>query len=271
MKIIAYMVKKLIPKIITIVVIFAVMNSYAYADGVGKGFISGRAVLASGKPMQNAVLLLYAKQNGPAPLPERYWRVPESVVPIGSDGKFNAELTEGEYYVGAIGRESSKLVPGPPAEGDILVLVKDRRGIPKLISVTDGKTIDIGTQKGSPYLNTARNKHNKITSVEGTITLADGKPASGVFVFAFHSPERGSKPIFASEKTDRFGKYVLRVDGDGTFYLKARDVYGGGRPQNGQLIGTFGDDNPIPVVTKAGNITKGINFEVQSIQRPDGK
>jgi hypothetical protein len=89
-------------------------------------------------------------------------------------------------------------------------------------------------------------------------------------VFAFHSPERGVRPVFASEQTDAFGKYVLRVDGKGTFYLKARDTYGGGRPLNGQLMGSFGGDEPAPVSILTGNRLKGIDITVQEIQRAGG-
>ena len=256
-------------KLLTATLIFIVTAQYASAEE-GKGFIKGRALLPSGKPMQNALVLCYLKQNGPPPLPERYWRVPDAVVPVEADGKYTVELSEGEYYVGLIGRKSAELVPGPPLEGDILILLKDKSEEPEIIKVSAGITVDTGVQKGSIYRKSAR-KNIKSTTVEGSVKLPDGKPVSGAFVFAFHSPERGSRPVFASDKTDRSGKYVLRVDGDGVFYLKARDIYGGGKPQPGQLHGIYGGDEAAPVATKTGSKLKGIDIVVDQIDRPAGQ
>jgi hypothetical protein len=254
-------------KWLIIAIIFLVTSQYVCAED-GKGVIKGRALMSSGKPMQYGLVLCYLKQNGPAPLPERYWRVPDAVIPVESTGKFSVELIEGQYYVGVIGRKSSKLVPGPPIEGDSLILLKDKKGKPEIITVTAGKTIDTGTRKGSIYKKSVK-KNNKITAIEGVIKHADGTPVSGAFVFAFHSPERASKPVFASEKTDNTGKYFLRVE-DGTFYLKVRDVYGGGRPQTGEIKGVYGGDEPVPVSVKVGSILKDIDIGVQQIQRPEG-
>lgn len=257
-------------KLILMIIICILMNSFTYAEEhEPKGFISGKVLLPSGKPMKHAGILFYAKQNGPPPNPERYWRVPDSMVLSGSDGKFTVDLLEGEYYVGAIGRESSVLVPGPPEEGDILVLAKEKNGNPKIFPVSNGKTVRLGTQRGLPYHKTVKKDNNKTTTIEGIITKQDGTPASGFFVFAFLSAERGSHPVFASEKTDNRGKYVLRLDGEGTYYLKARDTYGGGKPRIGQFIGEFGGDIPVPVSIDTGRKLSGIDIIVNKIQRPN--
>jgi hypothetical protein len=252
-----------------IILLFSVMCNYAYAEG-GTGLVTGKVLIPNGKPMKHGLMLCYSKQSGPAPFPERYWRVPDIVVPVGSDGKFSIELVEGEYYIGAIGRESSKIIPGPPSDGDVLMLHKDKSGIPKIIKVVEGKTIDLGKQKGRIYRESTKKGIN-IMSVEGMITMQDNTPVPGAFVFAFQSPERGKRPVFASEKSDKDGRYILRVDGVGPYYLIARDTYGGGKPQVGQLKGVFGsDDDPAPVTILTGSTLKGINIKVQAIQRPDG-
>jgi hypothetical protein len=220
--------------------------------------------------MKNALAMFYLKQNGPAPLPERYWRVPDAMVAVSSNGMFTAELEPGEYYVGVVGRQSSKIVPGPPMDGDFLILVKDKNGNPKIISLDVGETIKVGTQKGSVFKTRDRNKIN-ITDVEGRITRLDGTPVSGAYVFAFHSPERGTRPIFVSDKSGKNGSYVLRVDGDGPYYLKVRESYGGGKPNTGELMGTFGGDEQLPIVTKTGSTLKGIDIIVQPVERPGGR
>lgn len=255
-------------KLLITALIFVVMSQYVAAEE-GKGFVAGRAMLPSGKPMKHALVLCYLKQNGPPPLPERYWRVPDAVMPIDPDGKFMVELIEGDYYVGVIGRKTAKLVPGPPVEGDLLILLKDKSGQPKTITVTGGKTTQTGTHKGSVYHKYAKN-NNKTTSIEGVIKHSDGTPVDGAFVFAFYSPERGSRPIYASDKSDKSGKYVLRVDGDGVFYLKVRDTYGGGKPQEGQIKGAFGGEELAPLAVTAGNTLKGIDIIADHMNRPGG-
>jgi hypothetical protein len=239
-------------------------HAHAEADEVSKtGIIRGRVLLSSKKPMQDALALFYAQENGPPPFPERYWRVPDAVVPVDSDGRFSAELEEGMYFVGAIGKESRKLVPGPPVEGDLLVFVKNRNGKPKVFSVKDGNKINIGTHVGLPYRRTRRDTNYKPTSIEGTVSKADGTPVSGAYVFAFRSSERGSKPVFASERADRNGKYFLRLSGEGTFYLRARDTYGGGKPQSGQVMGIYGGEEPAPVSVSTGGRLQGIDISVE--------
>lgn len=255
--------------VLIIALLFAAGAQDVYAEN-GKGFVTGRAALPSGKPMKQALAMFYMKQNGPAPLPERYWRVPDAVIPVDAKGKFTAELLEGEYYVGVIGRQSAKLVPGPPVDGDFLILVSEKGGHPKTVRVSDGKTTNVGTHKGSVYRKRIR-ENIKITSLEGKISSIEGTPVSGAFVFAFHSSERGSRPVFSSDKTDGNGNYVLRVDGEGPFYLKVRDSYGGGKPQPGERIGTFGGDNPIPVKSIIGSSLKEIDIIVQPVQRPGGE
>jgi hypothetical protein len=74
-----------------------------------------------------------------------------------------------------------------------------------------------------------------------------------------------------SDKTNKSGKYVLRVDGVGPFYLRVRDTYGGGRPESGQLMGAFGGDEPAPVSIINDNRLKGIDITVQPFQRPEGR
>jgi hypothetical protein len=237
---------------------------HAEAEEASKtGIIRGRVLLSSKKPMLDALVLFYAKENGPPPFPERYWRVPDAVVPVDSDGKFSAELEEGEYFVGAIGKESRKLVPGPPVEGDLLVFVKDMNGKPKVFSVKDGKKINIGTHMGFPYHKKPRDTNSKLTSIEGAVSKADGTPVSGAYVFAFHSSERGSKPVFASERADKNGKYFLRLSGEGTFYLRARDTYGGGKPQSGQVMGIYGGEEPAPISVSTGGRLQGIDIIVE--------
>jgi hypothetical protein len=52
------------------------------------------------------------------------------------------------------------------------------------------------------------------------------------------------------------------VDVGGTYYLRARDIYGGGPPVPGSIIGQYGGNEPQGVVVNTGEITKGIDITV---------
>lgn len=230
------------------------------------GTVTGKALTNTGKPLKNAVMLFYTKESATPPAPERYWRIPDATVGVDANGKFTADLAEGEYFIGAIARKTAP-EPGPPREGDILLLARDKQGNAKPFAITKNKTTDIGSYKGYPYRKSAKKPKTVITSIEGTITSQDGQPVSGMVVFAFFNKELKGKPLFATERTDKSGKYVLRVDKGETYFLKARVTYGGGTPPDGQLIGAYGGDDALPVVIKTGEKKTRVDITVSPFGR----
>ena len=62
----------------------------------------------------------------------------------------------------------------------------------------------------------------------------------GVIVFAYIKSAMSGRPLFVSDKTGPDGKYMLRVNKGGVYYLRARNQYGGGKPKSGSLIGNYG-------------------------------
>lgn len=241
----------------------ALMGTGASAQEAGKGRIVGKLMIKDGGPMAGGSVFFFNDATGPPPSQEKYWRVPDNIAPIDAEGRFSVELSPGKYYFGAIKRISGEKDVGPPGDGDYFLKGQDVRGDPKPYFVKKGETTDIGTgAEGTPFKRATVKYSDGITAVEGFIFDTEGKPVEGVLVFGYLRPTTAGKPVFASDKTGKDGKYILRVHEGGKYYLKVRDVYGGGPPVAGAIVGSYWQQGPVEVSAKTGEITKGIDIRV---------
>lgn len=243
-----------------LVVVFAGIGAYAGSDG--KGRIMGTMMLHNGEPMANGSAFLFKDGSGPPPVPEKYWRVPDEIVAIDASGRFSAEVPDGTYYLGAIKRISGNEL-GAPNDGDYFLINRDEKGNPKPYLVKAGETTDVGTISSvHPFSRATYLKQEGITAIAGTVTDDKGKPVERALVFAFVTPTMVGKPLFVSERTGKNGEFFLRVDKGGTYYLKSREVYGGGAPKAGEIIGGYGERTPEPVTVETGKTVKGVDLRV---------
>ena len=253
-------VMKKISGFLMVLLLFSVATAVG-AEDVRTGTITGKMMIKNGGPMANGVVVFFNEASGPPPSPEKYWRVPDEIVGTDGEGNFKAVLLEGKYYLGASKRKSGQEV-GPPQEGDYFLPVMEEKGVPRTFRVGKGKATDIGTiAEAVPFSRTTIKTGNGITAIEGTITGPDGKPLERAMVFAFLTPAMVGKPLFVSERTGKDGKYLLRVNQGGNYYLKIREVYGGGAPKVGEIMGGYGQDKPVPVTITTGKIVKGIDIK----------
>lgn len=245
--------------IFVVAILFCIATTVG-AEDVKTGTISGKMKIKNGGPLANGVVFFFNEASGPSPSPEKYWRVPDEIVGTDGEGNFKAVLVEGKYYLGASKRKSGQEV-GPPQEGDYFLPAMEEKGVSKTFRVDKGKVTDIGTIADAiPFSKAIIKTQNGITAIEGTITDAEGNPLERAMVFAFLTPAMVGKPLFVSERTGKDGKYLLRVNQGGDYYLKIRDVYGGGAPKVGEIMGGYGQDKPVPVAAKTGTTVKGIDI-----------
>lgn len=230
------------------------------AQGQETGHVSGKLLTREGVPMTGGLVYFFAGE-GPIPNPEEYWRVPDFVAEIKAQGDFSVELPEGEYYIGAIKRASGKTDNGPPSPGDMFYRSLEGNGLPKRHGVKKGENIEFGSiAEAVPFKGLSGSK--KISAISGRILKKNGKPVAGALVFAFQSEAMIGKPLFASYRTGKDGKYTLRVSEGGNYYLRVRDIYGGGPPAPGAVMGVFGGATAKAVAVKQGKIAKGIDITV---------
>jgi hypothetical protein len=227
------------------------------------GTITGQLMTKGGAPLSGGQAFLFNDASGPPPSAEKYWRIPDYVTRIDDQGKFSLDLPEGKYYLGAIKRVSSEKI-GPPKEGDYFFASTDDKGLPMSYLVENGRKNDIGTiSEAIPFQKSASKPGVEITSIEGTILDTEGNPVEGALVFAHTARTMVGKPLFASERSGKDGHYTLRVHDSGRYYLRVRSVYGGGPPAIGDIIGVYGEKEPLAVSTRKGEKVQGVNILVK--------
>jgi len=248
---------------------------------IATGTVTGRFVVKGGGSMAGGRVLFYSAE----PDPRNYVRVPNLITEIDSDGGFSAEIPAGKFYLGAIKRKLEKSV-GKPREGDHYFRLRDEDGYgSKACFISAGEHMDFGILEAEAWGdgNLAARKalvRKKeldkgesyapidITAIEGSLVDADGNPLEDLLVFAFPTPYmQGRPPQFISNRSGKDGKYVLKVAGDQIYYLKARNATGGGQIKDGDFMGVYGEDAPIGVQVKAGEVVQGIDIRMYDLDK----
>lgn len=230
-----------------------------FAEEIETGWISGQMMIRGGGAMSNGMVVFFRADEGPVPAPERYLRIPDEVADLDAKGKFRVELPAGRYFMGAIKRMSGELI-GPPQDGDYFFISEDAEGKPLVYSIENDRSLSVGILSDAvPFKRTIA---EDATGISGLITDMKGKPVKGAIVFAYFTPTMTGLPPFTSYRTGPDGKYFISVSNKGTYYLRVRDLYGGGPPVPGAMMGGYGEEKPAPVTVTTGEITKGINIAV---------
>lgn len=233
------------------------------ADESGKGVISGKWITKQYGPMTGAQVLFFDAAKGHAPASSKFLRLPDAGVQIDEKGAFVAELPPGTYYL-VMRKKANQDSAGPPEEGDPQYYARLKNGDPKTFTVEKGKKTTIGTiTEATPFRREKAAAKAGMTGIEGTVTDEQGQPIVGIRVFAYDSPKMQGKPLYASDQTGADGKYFLNVIQQGTYYLKVRTHYGGGKPEDGEFLGGYGrPGGPDAVTVQKGNISKSIDIQV---------
>ncbi len=257
-------------RMLTVFIMVLLLVQSVYAQEKKTGRISGQLMIKDGGPMSDGAVFFFNDKAGPPPSSNRYWRVPDVIGYLDAEGKFSVELLEGKYYMGAVKRIGEKKV-GPPDEGDYFYINEDKEGNPEAYIVKAGKSVNIGVRaEAEPF---KKETPPDITAIKGTIYEMGQKPVEGAIVFAYPSPNMLGLPLFVSDRTGKDGKYLLKVSQGGKYYLRVRDLYGGGPPVAGAVMGAYGEKAPAAVEVKTGNIEKGVDITVlrQPERGPKGR
>lgn len=236
-------------------------SSFAFAKEMPAGTISGKILGKNGESMSGGKILLFRAEAGPPPSRHKYWRTPDEIVDINSDGTFSANVTEGTYYLAAVKRMSTGVI-GPPQEGDLIypysrdeLKSENREYLVKRNSNTNVGTIaEAVIFKAEPDVSNAG-----ITAIEGLVTDIQGKPLSGAMAFAYKTADLTGKPLFTSARTGKDGKYSIRLSEGGSYFIKIRNTSVGGHPIDGEIIGVYGNDDPVVVTVATGKVLKHID------------
>lgn len=220
------------------------------AGGEKLGRISGRILT----PLEGATLYVYKPGMdlyGPAFALSRA---------TGPDGSFDLQLPDGEYIAVARKRASGD-ANGP-------VLAGDHKSEMLQLTVR-GETAELTLLAPAKEGGERRLTEQAVagdTGISGTITDADGKVVEGARVHVYDHVQMSERPKFVSEKTGPDGRYLIYLPRGGTYYLAARDKFGG-PPKLGDLYGRYdqGTIEPSAVVVRAKEILPGIDIRVTKV------
>ncbi len=240
---------------------YALDNRYA----VSTGTVTGKLAVKGKGPMTGGMVFFFSEQSGPPPSATKYWRVPTHSFNIDNDGSFEAELPEGNYYMGASQKFSGEML-GPPKDGDYFFISSDAGGNPKLHEVSQFKNLDMGLGEEAAPFSSKKLVKKGITSIQGAIVDTKGKAVHGMLVFAFPTATMFGRPMYVSERTGKEGKYMLRVASGGKYYLRARAHYGGGPPSADQIMGVYAKGKALDI--KTGEVKNGIDITVSTMGVP---
>lgn len=181
--------------------------------------------------------------------------------PIGPDAKAEIELPPGSYNFILRMREEGE-TSGPVLEGDV-------KTEPQLVTIEAGKPVLVNlfgfVKKGNQKESFGEQAEYK-ARIAGHITDADGKPMEGIRVHAYDHVQMSERPKFVSARTGPDGKFELNLPEGGTFYLCARDKYGG-PPKVGDLFGRYdkGTVEPSGVTVTDGQNLDTVDITVHTV------
>lgn len=243
---------------IFLILVVAVIS---FADA-GEGSIKGTWNTPAHGPMIGGQVLLFNAATGPPPSSGKYLRLPDAGTSIDSEGKFTVRVPAGEYYL-VMRKRLDRNVAGPPREGDLQYYARHKDGNAIAYKITAGQAVDVGTvTSAEPFKKKNVVNMDGLTGIAGTVTDDQGLPVAGVRVFAYDSPNMQGKPLYASAETGADGKYFLNVMQNGTYYLKARTHYGGGKPIDGEFMGGYGKPGAAAAVAvETGKVKKDIDIQ----------
>jgi len=223
------------------------------AEQPGTAVVKGKALT----PLADAYLYAYREGEdlrGPA------FATSEA---SGPDGDFSLVLPPGKYQLVLRKRVEGESI-GPVATGDY------RSEIIGPITVRGGEVIardivaprKVGETKGLAALNKIPAK----TGITGTVRDSDGKPVQGARIQAYQHSQMSERPKYVSEGSGVDGSYSLFFPEGGTYYLAARNRFGG-PPKIGELYGRYDDGTvePSAVYVKDGEILKGVDITMHKI------
>lgn len=178
----------------------------------------------------------------------------------GGDGAFQLNLPEGDYIAVARKRQEGETA-GPVLTGDHrseFMQLKVRSGMAELTLVAPKK---IGDER---RLSDAA--ANGSTGLEGRVTDADGNPVAEARVQVYDHVQMSERPKYVSSKTDPDGRYRILLPEGGTYYLCARNKFGG-PPKLGDLYGRYdqGTIEPSAIVVRLGEIVKNVDITVNKV------
>jgi hypothetical protein len=243
------------PHVLSILLLLLILSGCSERPGSelsaeGMGRIRGQVLV----PLEGTYLYIYKKGM------DLYGPAFAVSTATGADGAFDLQLPRGDYIAVARKRQNGD-TSGPVLAGD-----NKSEFVNFSVHAADTRLTVIAPAKvGDERRLTAEAAIGK-TGLAGHIVDADGKPVEGARVHVYDHVQMSERPKFVSEKTGPDGVYMIYLPEGGTYYLAARDKFGG-PPKLGDLYGRYdqGTIEPSAVVVREGLILQGTDITVTKV------
>lgn len=214
-------------------------------------------ILSDGAPVAGARVSAYLRSD------EGFRQMGFAVsAPTAPAGDFFLELPPGRYYLIARKRAAGGMA-GPLRKDDLFGYYPANP-----VTVDPGRTVNIVIPvtllklRNSPFYS---GDSAAAAYIEGRIVGRDGKPRRGVYAALYHNPNLLDRPAFMSDVTGDDGRYRLPIPVAGTYYLGAREGYGGS-PALGSLYGRYEGSPEHAVSVREGDRITGIDIVVEEVR-----
>jgi len=206
-------------------------------------------------PIEGAYIFVYEKGADPHGPP--YVMSKEAT---GPDGAFELDLPDGDYTV--VARRHKNGLPGSPLDEG------DEKSAPVKITVKGGKLTEqnlliAGKTDDTKYFDASPASD---TSISGKVLDSDGAPMKGFRVHVYTYAQMSERPKYVSSATGPDGKFIVFLPKGGTYYIAARDHFGG-PPKIGDYYGRYdeGTIDPSGVIVKTGQKLENLDITVHKV------
>ncbi|MDF1555293.1 MAG: carboxypeptidase-like regulatory domain-containing protein [Deferrisomatales bacterium] len=181
--------------------------------------------------------------------------------PLGETAEFSIALPRGEYTLVARRRQNADET-GPVRDGDV-------KSDPVKIRVDDSGEVNLDilayVKQGNPKESLGEDIQ-WLSSVTGRVLDPEGEPVGGVRVHIYDHVQMSERPKYVSAKTGPDGRYEVKLPTGGTYYLCARDKYGG-PPKVGDLYGRYdqGTVEPSAVIVPNESGVSDVDITVHTV------
>jgi len=179
-----------------------------------------------GEPLNHSYLYVYKD-------PEEGFKGPGYLIQPVEKGHFQLRLPPGSYWLVARKRAKGGRY-GPIEPGDYFSYYY---GNP--VRVTSGAMRRLEVEAIARQVPTDTVVENTFSGITGTVLGPDGLPAAGLYVFGYREAAMTGTPEVFSEQTGADGSYRLALPEAGTWYLLARQSFGGPAGED-ELYGRYG-------------------------------
>lgn len=175
-------------------------------------------------------------------------------------GNFAISLPAGEY-VAVVRKRASGSTVGPVVAGDNRSEFIQLQVEKNMAALAVSAPVKVGDNR-----RLTNQDATTMTGFDGRITDADGNPLGGMRIQVYDHVQMSERPKYVSEKTGPDGRYRMLLPEGGTYYICARDNFGG-PPKLGDLYGRYdqGTIEPSAVVIRKDEILNGVNIRVTKI------